>query len=100
MVVGLLDRLHIYEERTGKYLTHFKHYVHDAITVVDVGCGAGAFSKALACQERLVIALDIESRLLRKFKGSYIEKVCADAQQLPLRDGSVDVVLSLTSRAS
>jgi len=100
MVVGLLNRLHIYEERTGKYLNHFKHYVDDAGIVVDVGCGTGAFSKALACEKRLVIALNIESRLLRGFEDPYIEKVCADAQQLPLRDSSVDAVLSLTSRTS
>jgi ubiquinone/menaquinone biosynthesis C-methylase UbiE len=100
MVVGLLSRLHTYEERTGKYLNYFKHYVDDARIIVDVGCGTGVFSKALACWERLVIAVDIESRLLREFKGSYIEKVCADAQQLPLRDGSVNAVLSLTSRTS
>jgi len=68
--------------------------------IVDVGCGTGFFSKALPGCERLVIALDIESGLLREFEDPYIEKVCADAQQLPLRDGSVDVVLSLTSRAS
>jgi ubiquinone/menaquinone biosynthesis C-methylase UbiE len=100
MVVGLLDRLHIYEERTDKYLNHFKHYVGDAGIVVDAGCGTGAFSKGLASNRHLVIALDIESRLLRGFEDPYIEKVCADAQQLPLRDGSVDAVLSLTSRAS
>jgi 2-polyprenyl-3-methyl-5-hydroxy-6-metoxy-1,4-benzoquinol methylase len=100
MAVGLLSRLHAYEERTCKYLNRFKHYADGARIVVDVGCGTGAFSKALASNRHLVIALDIESRLLREFKGSYIEKVCADAQQLPLRDGSVDAVLSLTSRAS
>jgi ubiquinone/menaquinone biosynthesis C-methylase UbiE len=100
MADGLLSRLHAYEERTGKYLNRFKHYADGARIVVDVGCGTGAFSKALACEKRLVIALDIESRLLRGFEDPYIEKVCADAQQLPLRDGSVDAVLSLTSRAS
>jgi ubiquinone/menaquinone biosynthesis C-methylase UbiE len=100
VVARLLSRLHIYEERTDKYLNRFKHYADGARIVVDVGCGTGAFSKALASNRHLVIALDIESRLLREFKGSYIEKVCADAQQLPLRDGSVDAVLSLTSRAS
>jgi ubiquinone/menaquinone biosynthesis C-methylase UbiE len=100
MVVGLLSRLHTYEERTGKYLSNFKHYVDDAGIVVDVGCGTGAFSKALASNRHLVIALDIESRLLREFEDPYIEKACADAQELPLRDGSVDAVLSLTSRTS
>jgi len=96
MVVGLLSRLHIYEERTGKYLNYFKHYVDDARIVVDVGCGTGDFSKALASNRHLVIASDIESRLLGEFEDPYIEKVCADAQELPLRDGSVDAVLSLS----
>jgi len=35
MVVGLLDKLHIYEERTGKYLNYFKHY--DERIIVNVG---------------------------------------------------------------
>jgi ubiquinone/menaquinone biosynthesis C-methylase UbiE len=100
MVVGIVSSLHISEERTDKYLNHFKHHVDDAGIVVDVGCGTGAFSKALASNSHLVIALDIESRLLREFEDPYIEKVCEDAHQLPLRDGSVDAVLSLTSRAS
>lgn len=85
--VNLLSRLHVYEERTGKYLSHFKHYIDDAEVVVDVGCGAGAFSKALTCKKRLVIALDIEKRLLKEIESSYIERICADAHDLPLRDG-------------
>jgi ubiquinone/menaquinone biosynthesis C-methylase UbiE len=96
MVVGLLSRFHIYEELTDKYLNHFKHHVDDERIIVDVGCGTGVFSKALASNRHLVIAVDIESRLLREFEDPYIEKVCADAQQLPLRDGSVDVVLSIS----
>ena len=63
---------------------------------MDVGCGAGAFSKALACEKRLVIALDIEKRLLKEVQGSYVERMCADAHNLPLRDGSVDCVLSIS----
>jgi 2-polyprenyl-3-methyl-5-hydroxy-6-metoxy-1,4-benzoquinol methylase len=61
MVVGLLSRFHIYEERTDKYLNHFKHHVDDERIIVDVGCGTGAFSKALASNRHLVIAVDIES---------------------------------------
>jgi len=97
MAVDLLSRLHVYEERIDKYLSCFKHYVSNARVIVDVGCGAGAFSKALARQGRLVIALDVERRLLREIENPYVEKVCADAHHLPLRDGSADRVLSLTS---
>jgi len=94
MADDLLSRLHVYEERTGKYLSYFKRYVSNARVIVDVGCGEGAFSKALARQERLVIAIDIEKRLLREIENPYIEKVCADAHHLPLCDGSADRILS------
>jgi len=92
-VVGLMDRLHAYEERTGKYLGHFKQNIDGAKIVVDVGCGIGAFSKALACGKRLVIALDLEKRL-EGIENPYIESVRADVHHLPFRDGSVDCVLS------
>ena len=55
-----MNRLYVYEERTGKYLSHFKHYVNSARIVVDVGCDVGAFSRALVCGKRLIIALDVE----------------------------------------
>jgi len=89
-----MDRLHVYEERTGKYLGYFKQNIDGAKIVVDVGCGIGAFSKALACGKRLVIALDLEKRLLEEIENPYIESVRADVHHLPLRDGSVDCVLS------
>ena len=94
IVVGLMGRLHVYEKRTGKYLSCFKHHVGNARVIVDVGCGVGAFSKALARQGLLVVALDIEERLLREIENPYIEEVCTDAHLLPLRDGSADRVLS------
>jgi ubiquinone/menaquinone biosynthesis C-methylase UbiE len=97
IAVSLMSRLHVYEGRTCKYLSQFKHYVDDAEVIVDAGCGVGTFSKALASQGRLVIALDIEKRLLGEIENSYIEKVCADAHHLPFRDGSVDCAISLTS---
>jgi 2-polyprenyl-3-methyl-5-hydroxy-6-metoxy-1,4-benzoquinol methylase len=73
IVVGLIDKLHVYEGRTGKYLSHFKRYVDDAEVIVDVGCGAGVFSKALACEKRLVIVLDIEKRLLKRSKARILK---------------------------
>ena len=96
ITVSLMDKLQVYRRRTDKYLSHFKHYVGDAGVIVDVGCGEGVFSRALACHGRLVIALDLEIRLLREIENSHVEKVCADAHHLPFHDGSVDCVLSLS----
>jgi len=54
MAIGLISKFNVYEERTGKYLSYFKHYVGNAKVIVDVGCGEGAFSRALACRKHLV----------------------------------------------
>jgi len=81
--------------RTGKYLSYFKHYVDSARMVVDVGCGAGTFSRALACRQRLVIALDVGGRLLEGIKNPYVERICADAHSLSLREGSMNCVKEL-----
>ena len=94
--VGLMDRLHVYEERTGKYVDYFKRYVDDVKIIVDIGCGEGAFSKALADGKRLVIALDIDEGALRRIKSPLIERVWEDAHHLPLRESSIDCVLSLS----
>jgi len=91
-----MDRLHVYEERTDKYLSYIKHYVNSARIVVDVGCGAGTFSKALAHRQRLVIALDVEKKPLKEIENPYIERLCADAHHIPLREGSVDCIFSLS----
>ena len=64
--------------------------------VLDVGCGGGAFSNALAQMKRSVIALDIRKDWPRKIESSSLERICADAHHLPLREGSVDCVLSLS----
>lgn len=94
-----MDRLGAYEGRTDKYLNCFRRYIEDAGVVIDVGCGPGIFSRALANKRRLIIALDIEEENLRKIKDLDVEKVHADAQNMPFRKGSIDYVLSLTNGA-
>ena len=79
IVVGSMGRLHVYEERTGKYLSYFKRYVSNAKVIVDVGCGAGAFSKALARQERLVIAIDVK----RAAKGDRKTRILRRCVRMP-----------------
>lgn len=96
-VVGLLSKLRVYEERTDAYVRLFERYISGAGVLLDVGCGTGAFSRAVASGGRLVVALDIDENVLRKIDSSEsIERVCADAQGLPFRDGSMDCALAIS----
>jgi malonyl-CoA O-methyltransferase len=70
-------------------------------TVVDAGSGTGHASRALKRRypKALVIALDSSRGMLRAAarQQSWLRpfaRLCADAQNLPLADGSVDLILS------
>ena len=69
-------------------------------TVLDVGCGFGAFHPALCAAGARVVALDYWSGMAREARqrasqgGLAVEVVRADAQQLPLVDNSVDHALA------
>ena len=69
--------------------------------VVDAGAGTGHASRALIRRypRALIIALDASARMLRLAgrRQSWLRRftrVCADAEHLPLVDGSVDLILS------
>jgi malonyl-CoA O-methyltransferase len=69
--------------------------------VVDAGAGTGHAGRALKRRypKALVIALDSSLGMLRAAAGQRswlrpFERVCADAELLPLADGSVDVIVS------
>lgn len=68
---------------------------------VDVGCGTGHAGRALKRRYplALIVALDFSFGMLRSAakQGSWlrpISRLCADAERLPLADGSVDLILS------
>ena len=76
--------------------------IHAGNTVVDVGCGTGAASRAAAPKATAagrVIALDVNegmlevARSLRPPNGAPVEWLCAGAHQLPLDSAIADVVL-------
>jgi ubiquinone/menaquinone biosynthesis C-methylase UbiE len=94
----LMSNLGAYEERTNKYIDAFKNYIDNTGTILDAGCGPGKFARKLAKKGNTIVALDIQKQLLKEIKEESIYKVCADAQYLPLREKSIDYVLSLTSR--
>jgi len=69
--------------------------------VLDAGAGTGHASRALKRRypKALVVALDSSPQMLQAAgkQQSWLrpfERVCADAQALPLRDGSVDLIVS------
>lgn len=69
--------------------------------VVDAGAGTGHASKALIRRypKATIIALDASQRMLQAAGRQQpwlrrFARVCADAEQLPLADGSVDLILS------
>ena len=68
---------------------------------VDAGAGTGHASRALKRRypKSLVIAVDISQRMLQAAGRQQLwlrrfARVCADAERLPLADGSVDLILS------
>ncbi len=95
-IVGLVKRLHLYETRTNMYLGYIKQYVEKSNVLVDIGCGSGVFSRAFEDGQRLIIALDVDEKLLKNIKGMTSERICGDAQCLPICTNSIDCVFSIS----
>ena len=75
---------------------------HPSETLLDVGCGTGYFTRQFATDaaEPKVIGADIDPDMLRFADGHSdrsIGFVAADARQLPFRDRSFDLVVSVTA---
>lgn len=73
-------------------LEKLKHVKFDSI--LDVGCGAGAFLKELSnirLGSRLV-GIDLSISQLKKAKHEVIDIVCCDALNLPFRNNSFDAI--------
>ncbi len=71
-------------------------------TLLDVGCGTGYFTRRFATDavDNKVVGADIDLDMLRFAAGHSahgIDFIAADAQQLPFRDGSFDLVVSVTA---
>lgn len=68
----------------------------DPTVIVDLGGGPGAGACALSARYpgACVINLDSSRAMLTADKATVASPLCADAHKLPLRDGSVDIVIS------
>ena len=63
-------------------------------TIVDLGAGTGFLRQKLAKRypQSQIICIDFARQLLKQNKAKY--KICANANQLPLIDSSVDIIAS------
>jgi len=62
---------------------------------LDLGCGVGAQSRAIAAKGYTVIGVDAARRLLREAKRSGVVCTAADAAALPFRDEDLDYVITV-----
>lgn len=67
--------------------------------VVDIGCGTGFLSGKLVEDCQQLLALDIALPMVKKARSGLINQqnidyLCADAEALPLKDNSVDFLVS------
>jgi malonyl-CoA O-methyltransferase len=70
------------------------------LNVLDIGCGSGLVTETLARQlpDAAVFAIDLSEEMVRYSRKTYPEKqiewLCADAENLPFADQSMDMIFS------
>lgn len=89
-------------QKAEKIIAVTTHYLGrddlSGLVVADVGCSNGIIADALSATGARVIGLDIDAPGIRRAADRFQVQggpsfVCADSQQSPLADGSVDVVV-------
>lgn len=78
---------------------HWRQYDEQALggTCVEIGCGAGRVTAALAEDFERVVAIDVSSEMIdlaRPHTPSNVEFRVVDEAEIPLPDGSADAVFS------
>jgi SAM-dependent methyltransferase len=64
-------------------------------SLLDVGCGTGAYDVALADRGWDVIGIDVSEDMLRRARAKGVEAVRADAAELPFEDAAFDAAVSV-----
>ncbi|HIE11531.1 MAG TPA: class I SAM-dependent methyltransferase [Kiritimatiellae bacterium] len=71
-------------------LARFRQMVPTGGLVLDVGCGPGQYSRALASRGLRAVGIDLSQGMLRQAReDGALRLVCADMRRLPVADGCV-----------
>jgi malonyl-CoA O-methyltransferase len=88
-------------EVESRLLERLEHMGHEPSRILDIGCGTGSASHAMAdlYPQASIIGLDWSNAMLRKMKQTQTLKngplaLCADMHAIPLAANSVDAVFS------
>ena len=88
------------------YITQYETYAEDLLDrladwrgrVLDLGCGTGIHTRAVAELADWAVGIDVSPRLVRKaqvkLRGARGSVVVADARHMPFADGTFDAALS------
>jgi malonyl-CoA O-methyltransferase len=93
------DAIATLQRQVGRELISRLSLPHEAL-VLDVGCGTGFFTQQLRDRALLknIIGLDIAMPMLEKTRQRLIDApvllLCADVEQLPLANSSIDALVS------
>jgi 2-polyprenyl-3-methyl-5-hydroxy-6-metoxy-1,4-benzoquinol methylase len=68
---------------------------HAGRTVLDLGCGLGGYSRALADRGLKMTALDVVPDYVERARSIGVDARPYDGERVPLEDGSVDTVILL-----
>ena len=101
------DRIALLAEEGWDHNAHYHRHLLSHVPercwrVLEIGCGAGEFTRLLAARARRVLALDLSPQMIRRARersGAYpnVEFVAADAMAYPLADGQFDCVASVAA---
>lgn len=80
---------YLQRENTLKWFGEIKNK-----TVLDAGCGVGAFTETLV-KDNKVYGVDFSEKSLEYAKKRGLDTICADLKALPFEDGKFDIVLCI-----
>jgi SAM-dependent methyltransferase len=101
------DRIALLPDHGWNHNTHYHEFLLGLIPercgrVLEIGCGAGEFSRLLAARAERVLAVDLSPKMIRLARErsrlhTNVEFVEADVMNYPLPDDEFDCVATLTT---